>query len=305
LILIQATILASGSLPCLLKVIAALGRVGGGVMLSVSLLGVFRVADVDDQLWSDLGQGGRGLASFLLAYPDRPHRRERLADLFWPELDAERGRRALNSAVWRLRKLLGPATENKDGRNLRTVGSETILERTPWLDIDAWALQQATVLALDAPDTIPALEKLKEVVAALYRYEGPFLDGDDGDWILEERERLHSQFVRATLVVVRQFGSYGLYDHAIRLARHALRFDPFREELVRLLITLLALDERRFEAIRYYESWSDMLRRELGLSPLAATRAVLQEIRNPQEAEGPGHLRALFVRGNSPPSLAS
>jgi DNA-binding SARP family transcriptional activator len=274
-------------------------------MLSVSLLGVFRVASIDEQIWSDLGQGGRGLASFLLAYPDRPHRRERLADLFWPELDAERGRRALNSAVWRLRKLLAPASENKDGRNLRTIGSETILERTPWLDIDTWALQQATAIALDAPDTLPALDTLKEIAAALYRYEGPFLDGDDGDWILEERERLHSQFVRATLVVVRHIGSYGLYDDAIRLARHALRFDPFREELVRLLITLLALDERRFEAIRYYESWSVMLRLELGLSPLAATRTVLHEIRNLHEAEGPGHLRALILRGNGPRPLAS
>jgi DNA-binding SARP family transcriptional activator len=274
-------------------------------MLSVSLLGVFRVRSVDEQIWSDLGPGGRGLASFLLAYPDRPHRRERLADLFWPELDAERGRRALNSAVWRLRKLLAPGSENKDGRNLRTLGSETILERTPWLDIDSWALQQATAVALDEPEAKLVPDKLKEIAAVLYRYEGPFLDGDDGDWILEERERLHSQFVRATLVVVRHLGSYELYDHAIRLARHALRFDPFREELVRLLITLLALDERRFEAIRYYESWSDMLRRELGLAPLATTRTVLHEIRNLHEAEGPGHLRALVLGGNSQRPLTS
>src|SRR6202030_1222203 len=98
-------------------------------------------------------------------------------------------------AVWRLRKLLAPASENKDGRNLRTIGLETILERTPWLDIDSWALQQATV-ALDEPEAILAPEKLKEIAAVLYRYEGPFLDGDDGDWVLEERERLHSRFVR-------------------------------------------------------------------------------------------------------------
>ena len=74
-------------------------------MLNVGLLGVFRVAGVDNRTWSELGPAGRGLASFLFTYPGRPHRRERLADLFWPELDAERARRALNSAIWRLRKL--------------------------------------------------------------------------------------------------------------------------------------------------------------------------------------------------------
>jgi DNA-binding SARP family transcriptional activator len=274
-------------------------------MLNVTLLGVFRLSSIDERIWSDLGPGGRGLASFLLTYPDRPHRRERLADLFWPELDADRGRRALNSAVWRLRKLLAPASANKDGRNLRTVGLETILERTPWLDIDSWALQQATAVALGEPEAILEPEKLKEIAAVLYRYEGPFLDGDDGDWVLEERERLHSQFVRATLVVVRRLGSYSLYHDAIQLARHALRFDPFREELVRLLIVLLALDERRFEAIRYYESWSDLLQRELGISPLAATRAVLSEIKNLYDAEGIERLRVLSsVPGSSHRQLA-
>ncbi len=261
-------------------------------MLSVSLLGVFRVASINEQIWSELGPGGRGLASFLFTYPDRPHRRERLADLFWPEMDAERGRRALNSAVWRLRKLLAPASENRDGRNLRTLGPETILERTPLLDIDAWALQQATAVVLDDPETILEREQLKQIAAVLYRYEGPFLDGDDGDWILEERERLHSQFVRATLVVVRRLGGYALYHDAIRLARHALRFDPFREELVRYLIILLALDERRFEAIRYYENWNNLLRRELNISPLAASRAVQDEIRNLHDADGARHLRS-------------
>jgi DNA-binding SARP family transcriptional activator len=261
-------------------------------MLSVSLFGVFRVASIDEQVWSDLGPAGRGLASFLFTYPDRPHRRERLADLFWPELGAERGRRALNSAVWRLRKLLATASESTNHRNLKTLGSETILERTPWLDIDAWALRQCTVAALERPEEVLARQTLKEIAAVLYRYEGPFLDGDDGDWILEERERLHSQFVQAALVVVRGLGHYSLYDDAIRLARHALRFDPFREELVRQLIILLALDERRFEAIRYYEGWNGLLRRELGISPLAATRAVLDEIRNLQDADSARHLRA-------------
>ena len=98
-------------------------------MLSVGLLGVFRVAGVDNRTWSELGPAGRGLASFLFAYPGRPHRRERLADLFWPELDAERARRALNSAIWRMRKLLASEPGSAGGRNLLTIGTETILER--------------------------------------------------------------------------------------------------------------------------------------------------------------------------------
>jgi two-component SAPR family response regulator len=48
------------------------------------------------------------------------------------------------------------------------------------------------------------------------------------------------------------------YHDAILLARHALRFDPYREELVWHLLALLALDERRIDAIRYYDHWIGM-----------------------------------------------
>jgi hypothetical protein len=57
-------------------------------VLSVSLLGASRVARSNEQIWSDLGPAGRRLAGFLFTFPDRPHRRERLIDLFWPELAA-------------------------------------------------------------------------------------------------------------------------------------------------------------------------------------------------------------------------
>jgi len=80
-------------------------------------------------------------------------------------------------------------------------------------------------------------------------------------------------------MVVRRLGAVELYHDAIGLARHALRFDPYREELVRILLTLLALDERRCEAIRYYEQWSKSLKVELDITPLPATRRVVEEIR--------------------------
>jgi DNA-binding SARP family transcriptional activator len=261
-------------------------------MLNVGLLGVFRVAGVDNRTWSELGPAGRGLASFLFTYPDRPHRRERLADLFWPDLDAERARRALNSAIWRLRKLLAMQPESAGSQNLITVGSDTILERTAWLDIDALALEQVGSAVLREPTMLDNMATLNRIAAILHRYEGPFLDGDDGDWILEERERLHSLFLRAATVVVRHLGIAELYDDAIRLARRALRFDPYREELARQLLILLALDERRCEALRFYEQWSATLKSELDITPLPATRKVIDEIRAMESPEAFGSLRA-------------
>ena len=137
--------------------------------------------------------------------------------------------------------------------------------------------------------------EIKKILAVLYRYEGPFLDGEDAEWILEERERLHSLFIQAAIIIVRHLGLCAHYHEAILLARHALRFDPYREELVRHLLTLLALDERRIDAIRYYDHWIGMIRKELGISPLPATRAIIDEIRDLHNAENAQHLRAQLV----------
>src|SRR5262245_3226375 len=261
-------------------------------MLNVGLLGVFRVAGVDNRTWSELGPAGRGLASFLFTYPDRPHRRERLADLFWPELDAERARRALNSAIWRLRKLLASEPDSAGGGDLLTVCSETSLEHAAWLDIDALALEAEAGVVLKNPTALDDRMTLNRIAGVLHRYEGPFLDGDDGDWILEERERLHSLFLRAATLVACRLGAAESYHDAIGLARHALHFDPYREELVRIFLILLALDERRCEAIQYYAQWSKALKTELDIAPLPATRMVMEEIRAVEDPDGFQVLRA-------------
>lgn len=201
----------------------------------------------------------------------------------------------MNSAVWRIRKLLASSPDYIEGQSLRTVGSETLFRRMLWLDVDTWALHQAATTIIESAGVGLSPSEMKDVLRVLYRYEGPFLDGEDAEWILEERERLHSLFIQSSAMLVRRLGLNG-YDHdAIRLARHALRFDPYREELVRHLLILLALSERRIEAIRYYDSWINLIRKELGISPLPATRALIEEIRNLHTAENVQHLRERLV----------
>jgi DNA-binding SARP family transcriptional activator len=106
------------------------------------------------------------------------------------------------------------------------------------------------------------------------------------------------------MIIVRHLGLCAHYHDAILLARHALRFDPYREELVRHLLTLLALDERRIEALRYYDHWISMIRKELGISPLPATRAIIDEIRDLHNAENAQHLRARLVSRDERQRLA-
>jgi len=262
-------------------------------VLRVGLLGVFRITNVDPRCWSELGVGGRSFASYLFAYPDQPHRRERLSYLFWPDLDEDHARSALNSAVWRIRKIFACVPESAGDQALKTTGPEIRLQHADWLDVDALALQRAADIVARNPASLADRVVLDGVIAALHRYHGPFLDGDDGDWILEEREKLHSTFVRTSIQAVCQLGGRRRYSDAIDLARLALKFDPYREELVRLFLGLLTLNEQRVGAIRHYDSWSKSLAKDLSIAPLPATRALFEEIK---AIDSDGEFQALQAR---------
>jgi DNA-binding SARP family transcriptional activator len=116
--------------------------------------------------------------------------------------------------------------------------------------------------------------------AAVESYAGPFLDGDDADWVLEERERLHSLFVRMASELVSSYGAAERYEEAIAAARRIIAADPFRESIFRKLAVLLVLNGQRAEALRHYDRWSALFRRDLGIDPMPQTFRLIEEIRS-------------------------
>ena len=60
-------------------------------MLSIGLLGALTIRVDDRRIKADFGSAGRLLVAYLAHYSGRPHRRERLADLFWGGLEPNRG----------------------------------------------------------------------------------------------------------------------------------------------------------------------------------------------------------------------
>src|SRR5260370_40272959 len=106
------------------------------------------------------------------------------------------------------------------------------------------------------------------------------MDGDDADWILEERERLHSTYVRAASELVRSYGSLQRFDEAIATARRILSVDPFRESVHRDLAVLLVLSGQRVAALHHYDRLTPMFRKELGIDPMPETLLLCREIRS-------------------------
>src|SRR4051812_28269611 len=95
----------------------------GDAVLKVMLFGGVSFSVEGAVLKSDLGPAGRLLACYLFEFAGRVHRRERLADLFWGETEPDRARSALNTAIWRIRKILEIGSKGA-AKHLMTVGND-------------------------------------------------------------------------------------------------------------------------------------------------------------------------------------
>jgi DNA-binding SARP family transcriptional activator len=145
----------------------------------MELLGTLTIRVDDQRIRAQFGSAGRRLTAYLAHYSGRPHRRERLIDLFWAELEPNRARSALNTALWRLRKLIAAEPRSKGGRNLVTFGNEIVLEPADWFAIDTHRFDTSAKSALrdmaDGAGACPAAL----LADALEQYSGPFLEGED------------------------------------------------------------------------------------------------------------------------------
>jgi DNA-binding SARP family transcriptional activator len=244
------------------------------------MFGVFSIAFDGERVADDLGPAGRIFSSYLFAFTGRVHRRERLADEFWGHLDPERARAALNTALWRLRKILAREPRSEGGRNLQTRGCEIILEHASWLDVDTHRFDAAVRQLLNPRYVEANGHQLDILETAVETYAAPFLEGEDADWILEERERLHSLYVRAACELVRAYGRTERYEEAIATARRILASDPFRESIHRDLTILLVLNGQRADAMRHHQKWAALFKRELGIDPMPETLELADEIRS-------------------------
>src|SRR4029077_15351111 len=218
-------------------------------------------------------------ACYLIEFAGRVHRRERLADLFWTGADANRARPALNTAIWRIRKMLDLGSKGT-GRHLVTVGEDVVLQECQAIQVDTHQLESASKLILNTPDGAHSASGIQAASAAIDAYAGPFLEGYEGDWVLQERERLHCLFVRSTFCLMRANAMKSNYEDALEYGRRILAIDALRESVQRDVMLLLVLNGQRAEALRAYERFATLLKADLDIAPMPETQRLYREIQS-------------------------
>ncbi|MGD2050690.1 MAG: BTAD domain-containing putative transcriptional regulator, partial [Chloroflexota bacterium] len=240
--------------------------------LSILLLGPFQVI-LDGHLVTGFESNKvRALLAYLAAEAERPHARETLAGLLWPDYTQRSALNNLRSALANLRLAIG----DRQTQPPFLLISRTTLQFNTSSDysLDIAGLQDLPARSID---------QLERAVAA---YRGNFLEGFSlGDsppfeeWLLYKREQINRQLLDALQLLAAHYESCGDYQRSIEHARRALELEPWHEEAHRQLMRALTFSGQRSSALAQYETCSRLLMQELGVVPARETTALVESIR--------------------------
>jgi TolB-like protein len=206
------------------------------------------------------------LLVLLALQPGRPIARETVADFLWTDRGPEQARHSLRQTLLVLR---------------RTVGQDLILAEANCLVIPPGTLG-VDAIEFEARAASTDRDVLAEA-AALYRGEllenrGPVAPGFD-DWLAVERSRYEALAAMILRRLAAASAIAGDIETAIAAAMRLVTIDNLREDSHRLLIELLARAGRRAEALRRFDAFAELLKRELGVRPHDETVALVRRIR--------------------------
>ncbi|HEY8035371.1 MAG TPA: BTAD domain-containing putative transcriptional regulator [Methylobacter sp.] len=214
-----------------------------------------------------------------LAIETRPHFRERLAEIFWPDMPVESGRHNLRQAVLQLRRLFDSLNVSS---SVLLVSRDTLSVNADYFQIDADEFINASLLTES-----PSLEQIHnwEHLAGHYR-GGPFLDGiefenasESESWLYIKRETFH----RHALGLLEQLSDY--HEHhgdkakALLFANRYLELESWNEEMHRKVMRLLAMNGQTGAALAQFDACRRMLREELERMPDTETIGLVESIK--------------------------
>lgn len=224
----------------------------------------------------------KALALFVfLAVTRRPHTRDALAGLLWPDYDQAHARATLRRTLSPLHRLLGDGYLSIEREMLALQ-----LDAALWTDVDEFERLLARCRTHGHDESAVCAECLPLLASAADLYTDSFLAGfalrdspafDDWQWAQGERLRrsLASALERLSL----GYSTSGAYDAAVLSARRWLSLDRLHEPAHRLLMCIYAWAGQRSAALQQYRNCVQVLDEELGVSPLEATTELYEMLR--------------------------
>lgn len=249
----------------------------GPTQLRAQLLGGFAVTVDGRPVERWIGQRGPMLLKFLLAQPGRTATRDRLLDVFWPDVTPTRARNRLHVALGALRRSISAVTdaavvEHHDG-SYRISGEVEVV-----LDLEEFDRHASEGGRYERDGDVDAA--IAHYDKAVEWYGGPLLpDHPYEEWTVLPRETCRLAY----LDLLDRLGALhldaGRLDQAIAVAQRLVDEDPCHEEAHRLAMRCFALQGRAERAERQFALCARALASRLDVEPSAATVELRDSLR--------------------------
>jgi DNA-binding SARP family transcriptional activator len=261
--------------------VSNLRRAKAAPALSISVLGRFAVRCNGQEISLGSSKAGRAIFRYLVVLSDRSAPTDVLLELFWPGDAPQEARHKLHIAVSTLRQALAEGLGSTLGERDAIAFLEdryVLLPELPLeLDVNVFAAHVAEGQRLERVGR--GREAMAEYEVARACYQGDFLAQDlYTDWAAVQRARYEETY----LTLLGRLAGYYLgeerYPDCVACCREILARDSFREDAYRQLMRCYARMGRRNQALREFQACREVLRWELGVSPMRETIELYDQI---------------------------
>ena len=205
---------------------------------------------------------GQRVAAFI-ALQRRPVRRMYVAGALWTDMTEDQANANLRTALWRLRRCGCGCVYAS--RACLVIGDEVTID-----------YREVEILARRAVHD--GAQMTEREITSLYGANDLLPDWYD-DWVSLERERLRQLRIHALEALCESFIARRRYGDALDAGLAAVSSDPLRESSHRLVIKAHLAEGNLVEATRHYDSFRQMLRRDVGLRPSPQMESLLSSVR--------------------------
>jgi DNA-binding SARP family transcriptional activator len=250
--------------------------------LEISLLGGISIKQTGQSLIHLTPRKVEVLLIYLVC-TGRPHTREAVAELLWPERAKAQAGHNLRTSLSRLRRVLDDYIVSAD----HTLAFN---QAQPYR-LDVAELERS--LATTHPQTPLTDNEAAALVETLALYQGDFLAGfhlsnalEFEAWATLERERLHYLALEGLHRLIAYSLATATYQAGLAQARRLLALDEFDEAGHGQMMRLLTLNGQRGAALSHYDSYKRSLAAETGLEPDAEIRLLYEQIKRGELSRG-------------------
>jgi len=266
------------------RAVTALSNISGKPIVPVLkgyCLGKFRLTSGDHLIKDDEWKTKKAkyILAYLLAHWDEDVAEEKILYAFWPDSPPKKARQSLHTALYQIRQLFQSYLgEQKYNYILHEKEFYRFnVETEHYIDLKEFEqFYRAGIRAMEEG-------KEEEGIALLQKAEtlfiGEFLEGYFSDWAIEYRENSRKIYIDILFRLAQHFFRASKYEVCLDYSQKILGSDSCRQDIHMMIMKCYQALGQKELAIRQYQICTQILKRELNISPSTEIMALYLDLK--------------------------